>query len=68
MPTLCGELVLDCPDFIGVKDASKHGVGGIIMGKILPYLPTVFQYKWPDDIKSTLPPTRTLRVTSPTRT
>ena len=32
-PTKCRELVADWPDFIGVKDASGQGVGGIMVEK-----------------------------------
>ena len=32
-PTPCKELVTGCPHYIGVKDASSHGIGGIIMGE-----------------------------------
>ena len=31
-PTPCGELVMGEPDFVGLTDASLHGVGGIIVG------------------------------------
>ena len=32
-PTPCKELVTGWPHYIGVKDESSHGIGGIIMGK-----------------------------------
>lgn len=41
-PTPCRELVMDEPDFVGVKDASLHGVGGIIVGHKKACRPTVF--------------------------
>ena len=31
-PTRCKELVMGVPEFVGVKDASIHGVGDIIVG------------------------------------
>jgi hypothetical protein len=33
-PTSCKELVNAWPEFVGVKDASKHGVGGVIVGEL----------------------------------
>ena len=39
------------PHYIGVKDASIHGIGGIIMGEGKVCTPTVFCLAWPDDIK-----------------
>jgi hypothetical protein len=39
------------PDFVGVKDASLHGVGGIIVGHRKPCRPTVFRIEWPPDIQ-----------------
>ena len=47
----CKELVTGCPHYIGVKDASIHGIGGIIMGEEKVCIPTVFCIAWPDDIK-----------------
>ena len=49
-PTLCRELVAGWPDFIGVVDASSHGVGGVIIGELSECLPTVFRLQWPPDI------------------
>ena len=40
-----------CPHYIGVKYASSHGIGGIIMGKEKACIPTVFCLAWPDDVK-----------------
>jgi len=51
-PTKCSQLVSQWPDFIGVKDASGHGVGGIIVGETEACTPTVFRFEWPDDIKA----------------
>ena len=50
-PTRCRELVMAWPDFVGVKDASGHGVGGIIVGENAACVPTVFRMEWSDDIK-----------------
>ena len=51
-PTKCKELVSGWPDYVGVKDASGHGVGGIIIGETKRCVPTVFRFEWPDDIKA----------------
>lgn len=53
-PTRCRELVAGWPDYIGVKDASGQGVGGVVFGEGMACPPTVFRYEWPDDIKSDL--------------
>ncbi len=37
-------------DYVGVVDASSFGVGGVIIGKLSPCRPTVFQHQWPPDI------------------
>ena len=50
-PTRCSELVSAWPDYVGVKDASGHGVGGIIIGENKSCVPTVFRFEWPEDIK-----------------
>jgi len=49
-PTKCRSLVGGWPHIIGVTDASKHGVGGVIIGEGLALPPTVFRYAWPDYI------------------
>ena len=41
-PTKCEELVSGWPDFVGVTDASKHGVGGYIVGDRGACTPTLF--------------------------
>jgi hypothetical protein len=53
-PTPCQELVAGWPDFVGVKDASGHGIGGIIIGEGKACTPTVFRVEWPPDIKQDL--------------
>jgi hypothetical protein len=39
------------PDYIGVCDASSHGVGGIIFGKHMACVPTVFRWEWSQEVK-----------------
>ena len=51
-PTRCRELVSAWPDYVGVKDASKEGVGGIIIGERMGCPPTVFRLRWPADIRN----------------
>ena len=50
-PTCCPEVVGGWPDYIGVCDASFHGVGGIIFGENELCIPTVFRWEWPQEIK-----------------
>jgi hypothetical protein len=50
-PTPCKELVMGHPEYIGVKDASVHGVGGIIVGENKKCVPTVFRMEWPQWVK-----------------
>ena len=56
------------PDFVVVKDASGHGVGGIIIGKGETCVPTVFLMEWSQYIKdalvSELNPTGTITITN----
>jgi hypothetical protein len=49
-PTRSHKLVAGWPDFVGVVDASSHGVGGIIFGELSECPPTVFRTQWPPDI------------------
>jgi hypothetical protein len=49
-PTHCHKLVAGWPDFVGVVDASSHGVGGVIFGELSECPPTVFRLQWPPDI------------------
>jgi hypothetical protein len=53
-PTPCRELISDWPHYVGVKDASKHGVGGVVIGEARKCIPMVFRAEWPDDIKQAL--------------
>lgn len=50
-PTKCSELVLGAPDYVVVKDASVHGVGGIIIGEHMACVLTVFRIEWPEWVK-----------------
>ena len=50
-PTPCKESVTRWPHYIGVKDASSHGIEGIIMGEVKACIPTVFRLTWTKDIK-----------------
>jgi len=49
-PTRCRELVSRWPDFVGIVDASSHGVGGVVFGEGSKCIPTVFRWQWPEDI------------------
>jgi hypothetical protein len=51
-PTKCSELVMGHPAYVGVKDASIHGVGGIIIGENKACVPTVFRMEWPEWVKN----------------
>ena len=39
------------PYYIGVKDSSRHGAGGIIVGEDKACVPTVFRFAWPQGIQ-----------------
>ena len=60
-PTPCRNLVHGWPDIVGVTDASKEGVGGVIFGEASITTPVVFRFQWPkeiqDDIRSCVNPT-----------
>jgi hypothetical protein len=43
--------VADWPDYIGIVDASGHGVGAVIFGELSACTPVVFRWEWPVDIK-----------------
>ena len=49
--TPCKELVTGWPNCTGVKDASSHGIGGIIIGEEKSCIPMVFCHAFPEDIK-----------------
>ena len=50
-PTKCTQLVTGHPDGIGIVDASKEGVGGIVVGENMPIVPTVFRLEWPEEVR-----------------
>ena len=50
-PTPCRQLVMGEPGYVGVKDASVHGVGGVVIGNKKACTPVVFRLEWPQDIK-----------------
>jgi hypothetical protein len=49
-PTRCRELTFWWPDYIGIVDASSHGVGGVMVGELSGCVPTVFRWQWPEDV------------------
>jgi hypothetical protein len=49
-PTRCRELTIGWPDYVGIVDASSHGVGGVVVGELSGCVPTVFRWQWPEDI------------------
>ena len=51
-PTQCRKLIGGWPDYIGVCDASSHGVGGVIFGENKSCVPTVFRWEWPQEVKN----------------
>jgi hypothetical protein len=51
-PTWCRELTMGWPDFIGIVDASSHGVGGVVVGELSGCIPTVFRWQWPEDVRT----------------
>ncbi len=60
-PTRSWELVAGWPDYIGIVDASGHGVGGVVFGELSACTPVVFWWEWPDDIKQDI-----ISLTNPT--
>jgi hypothetical protein len=53
-PTKCRQLVHGWPWYVGIVDASSHGVGGVIVGEERECTPTVFRVEWPPVIKGLL--------------
>ncbi len=51
-PTWCRKLTCGWPDFIGIVNASSHGIRGVIFGELLGCTPMVFRWQWPEDIQS----------------
>ncbi len=51
-PSRFHKLVGGWLDYIGVCDASSHGVGGVIFGKNEACMPTILRWwEWPQDVK-----------------
>ncbi len=51
-PTKCRELVAaDNPEYGGLVDSSKHGVGGVVFGINKACHPHVFRFRWPKEIQ-----------------
>ncbi len=48
------DLVAGWPDYVGIVDASSHGVRGIVIGELSEIPPTVFCLEWPREIKTQL--------------
>ena len=53
-PTKCRNLVTGWPDFVGITDASGHGLGGVIIGEHRAVAPIVFRLQWPRDISDSI--------------
>jgi len=53
-PTKCSQLVAGWPDYVGVMDASGHGVGLVITGAKKGCPPTVARFQWPADITASI--------------
>ena len=53
-PTRCKNLVPGWPDYVGITDASGHGLGGVIIGELKSTTPTVFRMQWPPDISASI--------------
>ena len=53
-PTKRRNLVTGWPDFVGITDASGHGLGGIIIGEGKTVTPIVFRWQWPQDISDSI--------------
>ena len=51
-PTKALELVHGEPAYIGIVDASKGGVGGVVFGHLEECKPTVFRFEWPAEIQA----------------
>jgi hypothetical protein len=55
-PTSCRELICRWPDFVVIADASSHGIGGVIFGELSACIPMVFQWQWPETIRTSVVP------------
>ena len=49
--TKCKELINGWTNYIGVKYASGHDVGGVVFYENLPCTPTVFRMQWPEWVR-----------------
>jgi hypothetical protein len=63
-PTPCIELVMGPPDYVGTKDATIHGVGGVVIGDKKECVPTVFRLEWLQDIKDEILKTNSQKTES----
>jgi hypothetical protein len=52
--TKCRKLICGWPDYVGIVNASGHGVRGVIFGETLVCTPTVFRWEWSKDIKNNI--------------
>ena len=50
-PTNCREPISGWPNYIGVKDASGHVIGGVVFGEIFPCTPALFRMQYPEWVK-----------------
>ncbi len=53
-PTYCKNLITGWPDYVGITDASAHGVGGVIIGENKEVPPIVFRAQWPTCISTNI--------------
>ena len=53
-PVHCRELTIRWPNYIGIVNASSHGMGGVIIGKLSGCVLTVFRWQWPKEIRNHL--------------
>jgi hypothetical protein len=53
-PAHCKDLVASWPDYIGIVDASNHGVGGVVIGELSELSLTMFQLQLAPDITNAL--------------
>jgi hypothetical protein len=44
-PTWCCKLTCGWPDFIGIIEASSHGIGGVILGELLACTPMLLRWQ-----------------------
>ena len=51
-PTKCRQLIVGHPDYIGIMDAAKEGMGGVIIGENSACEPTVFRFEWPKEVQN----------------